>query len=223
MIRDRNSDLEVTTATDRGTPYRVIDRYIEANGIDAVAMGNEGTNGPQTHRSRSVTENVPPDRQRSGARQPPAASDSRLREATVESVLFADGRERRRGGRRRLGNRTRGDLRRDGTRDLLGRYESVPDANVPRRGPVHLESSGEDALESVRERARERNVTLTGTVATGPLARVIPDYAAENEIDLAAMGTHGRSGMKRHFLGSVTENVVRNAELPVFCVPMGID
>lgn len=58
------------------------------------------------------------------------------------------------------------------------------------------------------------------TAATEPPARVILDYAGDNEIDLVVMGTHGHSGFDRHFLGSVTENVVRNAELPVFCVPM---
>jgi len=45
-------------------------------------------------------------------------------------------------------------------------------------------------------------------------------YVDDNDIDLVAMGTHGRSGLPRHVLGSVAENVVRNADVPVFCVPM---
>jgi nucleotide-binding universal stress UspA family protein len=154
---------------------------------------------------------------------PPAGIDSRLSDATVDNVLLpTDGSD---------GAAVAVDwgIALAATFDaMVHAIYSVDTSRFPTRmspGEVlsTLESSGEDALESVRERARERNVTLTGTVATGPPARVILDYAAENEIDLVAMGTHGRSGMKRHFLGSVTENVVRNAELPVFCVPMGID
>ena len=36
--------------------------------------------------------------------------------------------------------------------------------------------------------------------------------------DLIVLGTHGRGGAKRLWLGSVTENVVREAEVPVFVV-----
>lgn len=42
---------------------------------------------------------------------------------------------------------------------------------------------------------------------------------AENEsVDLIVMGTHGRSGWQRFTLGSVTEKVVREAQVPVFVV-----
>ncbi len=33
------------------------------------------------------------------------------------------------------------------------------------------------------------------------------------------MGTHGRSGVAQRVFNSVTENVVRQADVPVFCVP----
>ena len=44
---------------------------------------------------------------------------------------------------------------------------------------------------------------------------VILDYAAENEIDLIVMGTHGRRGAARIFIGSVAAEVVRQATCPV--------
>ncbi len=47
------------------------------------------------------------------------------------------------------------------------------------------------------------------------IPEVILDYAEEIEADLIAMGTHGRRGARRFFLGSVAESVVRHADCPV--------
>jgi len=43
-------------------------------------------------------------------------------------------------------------------------------------------------------------------------------FAADNEIDLIVMGTHGRGGVSHMLLGSVAEKVVRRAPCPVLTV-----
>jgi len=43
-------------------------------------------------------------------------------------------------------------------------------------------------------------------------------YAEDQDVDLVVMGTHGRRGMRRMLLGSVTEEVVRRAPCPVFTI-----
>jgi nucleotide-binding universal stress UspA family protein len=43
-------------------------------------------------------------------------------------------------------------------------------------------------------------------------------YAQARRVDLIAMGTHGRGGVKHLILGSVAENVVRGAPCPVLTV-----
>jgi nucleotide-binding universal stress UspA family protein len=48
--------------------------------------------------------------------------------------------------------------------------------------------------------------------APGPL---ILEYAAQQDVDLIVMGTHGRRGPARLFLGSVATEVVRHSECPV--------
>ena len=45
--------------------------------------------------------------------------------------------------------------------------------------------------------------------------QVILNYANDHDIDLIVMGTHGRRGPARVFLGSVTEEVTRQANCPV--------
>jgi nucleotide-binding universal stress UspA family protein len=46
----------------------------------------------------------------------------------------------------------------------------------------------------------------------------ITNYAREHGIDLIVVGTHGRGGMSRLLLGSVTENLIRTAPCPVMTV-----
>jgi len=53
---------------------------------------------------------------------------------------------------------------------------------------------------------------------TGDARDVIINTARELGIDLIVMGTHGRRGVSRALLGSVTETVVRAAPCPVLTV-----
>ena len=46
----------------------------------------------------------------------------------------------------------------------------------------------------------------------------IIDHARENEIDLIAIGTHGRSGLMQILMGSVVERIVCRAPCPVLTV-----
>jgi nucleotide-binding universal stress UspA family protein len=48
--------------------------------------------------------------------------------------------------------------------------------------------------------------------------REIVRRATEQKVDLIVMGTHGRSGIPRVFLGSVAENVLRSSPCPVLVV-----
>lgn len=56
-------------------------------------------------------------------------------------------------------------------------------------------------------------------VVEGNAAKEIARVADERQADLLVMGTHGRGGFERLFLGSVTEKVVRTAPCPVLTVP----
>lgn len=50
------------------------------------------------------------------------------------------------------------------------------------------------------------------------LAQVIQDNAKKYQADLIVIGTHGRKGVKRFFLGSIAEQVIRQSQLPVLIV-----
>jgi nucleotide-binding universal stress UspA family protein len=52
----------------------------------------------------------------------------------------------------------------------------------------------------------------------GDPASAILEHASEAGVDLIAMATHGRSGLKRWAMGSVTERVLRGATVPLLVV-----
>jgi len=59
---------------------------------------------------------------------------------------------------------------------------------------------------------------ITAKVVPGDPAEEILDYASREKIDLIIMGTHGRKGFERIFFGSVAEQVIKNAALPVLSI-----
>ncbi|QSW99672.1 universal stress protein [Haloterrigena alkaliphila] len=80
-----------------------------------------------------------------------------------------------------------------------------------------LRDEGEQAVERVEELAPD-DVDVETKVLEGAPSRVIVDQARPGECDLVVMGTHGRGGIDRLLLGSVTERVVRRADVPVLTV-----
>jgi len=49
--------------------------------------------------------------------------------------------------------------------------------------------------------------------------RLIVETARERESDLIVMGTHGRRGFERFFLGSTASKVLRHMPCPVLTIP----
>lgn len=95
-----------------------------------------------------------------------------------------------------------------------------PDAGL---GGIYdaLEEAGENAIEDVLKLAQSANVrSVEGSLAHGSPYRGILRYIEEKDIDLVVMGTHGRTGLDRYLLGSVTEKVVPLSDVPVLTVPL---
>ena len=62
------------------------------------------------------------------------------------------------------------------------------------------------------------SIAVATSVTDGYVAEAILDFAEQNNIDLIAMSTHGRSGMRRMLLGSTADRVVHGAKMPVLLV-----
>ena len=82
-----------------------------------------------------------------------------------------------------------------------------------------LEDDGQAALDRLQSQIEDADVPVVTELREGIPHRDILRYADEIDADLIVMGTHGRTGRDRLAnLGSVTERVVENAEVPVLVV-----
>ncbi len=79
--------------------------------------------------------------------------------------------------------------------------------------------SVEEYLANVAAGLREKGLKVKSVVKTGQqVALEIIDFAKENGVGLIVMCTHGRSGITRWVLGSVTLKVLTRAEQPVLLI-----
>jgi nucleotide-binding universal stress UspA family protein len=95
--------------------------------------------------------------------------------------------------------------------DVYGAYADPPEPGV-------LADRTETALDERADALRDHGVDVRVAVRSGHAATEVLDAAEENDADLLAIATHGRSGVERMLMGSVAETVIRRAPCPVFVV-----
>lgn len=79
--------------------------------------------------------------------------------------------------------------------------------------------TAEKYLVTVEDRiSLEFDSDIESHVLEGLVAESILDYAADKEIDVIVMATHGRSGIGRWVFGSVAERVLRGSNCPVLMI-----
>ncbi|MFK5604880.1 universal stress protein [Haloferax volcanii] len=86
-----------------------------------------------------------------------------------------------------------------------------------------LEQEGEDVAEEAAKTLETLGVSYDTDVIQGNPALTIVEYAERYGQDLVVMPTHGREGVSRYLIGSVSEEVVRLSSVPVLTVRMQPD
>ncbi|MGA2761184.1 MAG: universal stress protein [Candidatus Cybelea sp.] len=84
-----------------------------------------------------------------------------------------------------------------------------------------IASLNEDARSIEREAIAKyagSGVTIETRVLEGSPSSALLDVAKNTGADLIVMGSHGRTGLKKLWLGSVAESVVQEATVPVLIV-----
>ena len=83
-----------------------------------------------------------------------------------------------------------------------------------------LTDQAKTLLEGVREKVEKKNIPFEAVLRTfaQPHEAIIRE-AKEKDIDLIVVGTHGRTGLKGLFMGSVAQKVISHAPCPVLVVP----
>lgn len=109
---------------------------------------------------------------------------------------------------------------------LLGMVvEPIPPMVPPVPYPLGLPPVNEETralhdqryLDAAQQRLEENGISVETAVVLGTkVSRRIVELAERRRCDLIMMATHGAGGIDRLFLGSVTDQVVRRAGVPVF-------
>jgi nucleotide-binding universal stress UspA family protein len=75
--------------------------------------------------------------------------------------------------------------------------------------------SAHDQLDAAYKRLSDRGVTMVTTLVDAPAHEGIAKAARDFEVDLVVVGSHGRTGLARLWLGSVAERTLRSAPCSV--------
>lgn len=117
---------------------------------------------------------------------------------------------------------------REGTEvQLLTVYPSPQAGALTMIGPPYIDYT--ELTEQVRKEAEdfatqgaqiltEQGFQVVTAVREGDPAATILDFAAAAAVDMIVVGSHGRSGLARFFLGSVSSRVVSHAHCSVLVV-----
>lgn len=222
QIADRatNRGIQVVTEVRRGIPAREIESYVEDNDIDLVSMGTRGHTGLDRLLLGSVTTRLV-----RTLDVPVLCVNTRTygsSPGSPPSVQFDDILVPTDGSKPAQDAVARGlDLARTYDATLHGLYVVDRRAYASRPGRTWtdlqqvLEEHGTTVLDELQSAAEDANVPAVTELRQGIPHRAIHDYAGEADVDLIAMGTHGRSGLSRRIIGSVTERVLRSSEVPV--------
>jgi nucleotide-binding universal stress UspA family protein len=97
-------------------------------------------------------------------------------------------------------------------------YSYATDLYLPADVTAPLERAAVARLEQAMTELKARFPRAKSLLRAGSAWEQVLEAATEVKADLIVMGTHGRRGLARALLGSVTERVVRMSRVPVLSV-----
>jgi nucleotide-binding universal stress UspA family protein len=204
-----DASQQVRTSLQAVNPAKAILEYARANRVDIIVMGARGQSGLRLPGlggiAREVVRHAPcpvlTTRQplpMHGVRRLLAPTD--FSESSREAVGFA----------KRIVALAGADL------DVLHVLDAAHTASayglLPAGAlPASTRREWEGRVTAFAEDAGGPEVTVTPLVESGPAAPTIINLALQRRADLVLLSTVGRTGLRRAFLGSVTESVVESS------------
>ena len=83
---------------------------------------------------------------------------------------------------------------------------------------AQIHEQAQRCVDEALAKAKAAGVVAQGNVLEGEPVYEIVRFAGRRKADAIVIGTHGRSGLRRLFMGSVAEGVLRTASMPVITV-----
>lgn len=101
------------------------------------------------------------------------------------------------------------------TNDAIKDGVSIPES-------LFFMKKANEMLDIIANRPYLEGISVTEIVKIDKIIHGITQISQENDIDLIIMGSHGTSGIQEMLIGSNTEKVVRNSEIPVLVIKNNI-
>lgn len=92
------------------------------------------------------------------------------------------------------------------------------DPGIANKEIAEQQSRSKNYMTDIESQLKASGFRVSILLREGPVAEVILKTAEENNVDVIAMSTHGRTGPARWLLGSVADRVVRNSKVPVLLI-----
>jgi nucleotide-binding universal stress UspA family protein len=122
----------------------------------------------------------------------------------------------------RIAQRVGGKLRLTLVHGLPSAPIDLPAAKLFTSIELATRRSERSYLRAIQARLRDGGTRLASAVTlTGKAGPALAQYVREMGIDLVVMSTHGRGGIRRAWLGSVADYLIRTLEIPVLLVRPG--
>jgi len=101
---------------------------------------------------------------------------------------------------------------------VVGTSSRPSEATAGTGSPADSRDSLTTKAQSIVQRAKASGANATFLVWEGEAGEAIVAAADSENADLIVVGSHGRSGVSRFLIGSVSDYVVRHAHCPVMVV-----
>lgn len=217
---ERAEERGITTVAEviQGKPFRTIIEYANSHGVDIVVLPTHGRSGLERFLLGSTTERVIRRTEVPVLSIRPDA-DSAIEYPFKNILVPTDGSDC---ANQALALSVDVAKAEGATLHLLS-VIAIASLGVDVRSEIHtdtLEERASDLIDEARAFAENAGVdSVSGSIEFGPsVNKVISSYVEDHNVDLIVTGTHGRSGFDRYIMGSVTEDLIRTAPVPVLTV-----
>jgi nucleotide-binding universal stress UspA family protein len=207
--------VNILTDLEQGEPYERIVRVAEDENCDLITVGRRGRGGLKRQLMGSVTARVIG---HTGKEVLVVPESAKL--AWNRILLATDGSPYS----RKALDKAIALAREKGARITAATVAFTNDefSILPLEAVDELMTAARGILDEVRQRGAAAEIGIDTVVKEGEPHQAITDLAAEMAADLVVMGSHGRKGLTRLLMGSVTERVIGFARCPVL-VATGVE
>lgn len=201
----KDAGLEISTVCLEGDPYQKVVDYANENNCDLIVMGRRGLTRLERAFMGSVTARV------IGYSLVDVLAVPRDSKVSFGKILLAVD------GSKCSNNATRRAV--DLARSYGGALTII--STVEPSNPMHENAStlaAEGFVNVAKKTAAEAGVAAETVVLKGRAFEIVTTFAKEGGFEAIVVGSHGRTGLMRLIMGSVTEKIIGHAQCPVLVV-----